>query len=95
MLKFLILFNNILSSNPHVQIFGNPCWSCRKNLHEKINKMLHQKSNLTYNDVRERYEHLRARCTKKKTKKKKTKKKKIKKCKTKKEKGCVEPYYGI
>tara|TARA_B110000908_G_C10176276_1_gene413386 strand:+ start:467 stop:1030 length:564 start_codon:yes stop_codon:yes gene_type:complete len=64
------------------------------NLHELINKMLHKKSNLTYDDVRERYEHFRARCTKKKTKKK-IKKKKFKKCKTKKENGCVEPYYGI
>jgi len=54
--------------------------------------MLHKKSNLSSDDVRERYEHFRARCTKKKTKKKKIKKKKIKKCKTKKEKGFVEPY---
>ena len=27
--------------------------------------MLNKKSNLTYNDVRQRYEHFRARCTKK------------------------------
>lgn len=33
------------------------------NLHELINKMLHKKSNLSYCDVRERYEHFRARCT--------------------------------
>ena len=32
------------------------------NLHELINKMLNKKSNLSYNDVRERYEHFRARC---------------------------------
>lgn len=32
-------------------------------LHETINKMLHKKSNLTYCDVRERYEHFRSRCT--------------------------------
>lgn len=32
-------------------------------LHEVINKMLGKKSNLTYCDVRERYEHFRARCT--------------------------------
>ena len=32
------------------------------NLHEVINKMLHKKSNLSYDDVRERYEHFRARC---------------------------------
>lgn len=35
------------------------------NLHELINKMLHKKSNLTYEDVRDRYEHFRARgCSK-------------------------------
>ena len=32
-------------------------------LHELINKMLKKKSNLTYEQVRERYEHFRARCT--------------------------------
>ena len=32
-------------------------------LHELINKMLGKKSNLSYCDVRERYEHFRARCT--------------------------------
>jgi len=31
------------------------------NLHELINKMLHKKSNLSYEDVRQRYEHFRAR----------------------------------
>jgi len=31
-------------------------------LHEHINKMLGKKSGLTYCDVRERYEHFRARC---------------------------------
>ena len=31
-------------------------------LHETVNKMLGKKSNLTYCDVRERYEHFRARC---------------------------------
>jgi hypothetical protein len=33
-------------------------------LHELINKMLNKKSGLSYNDVRERYEHFRARCNK-------------------------------
>ena len=32
------------------------------NLHELINKMLKKKSGLTYADVRNRYEHFRARC---------------------------------
>ena len=68
-------------------------------LHEHINKMLGKKSGLTFEKVRERYEHFRARCTidiDKKTniikikpvRAKKTRKKK------KKEKGCVEPLYG-
>ena len=34
------------------------------NLHELINKMLKKKSNLTFEEVRERYEHFRSRCTK-------------------------------
>jgi hypothetical protein len=62
-------------------------------LHEMVNKMLKKKSGLTYCDVRERYEHFRARCTDEKPKlfdiktfKKKTLKKK--------EKGCTEPLYG-
>ena len=37
-------------------------------LHEIINKMLGKKSGLTYCDVRERYEHFRARCTDEKPK---------------------------
>ena len=70
-------------------------------LHELINKMLNKKSGLSYNDVRERYEHFRARCSnksKRKTKRKnksknKNKSNKIKKS-IKKEDGCVTPLYG-
>ena len=71
------------------------------NLHEHVNKMLHKKSNLTFEEVRERYEHFRSRCTKDTKKNKKyevralklkNKTRKIKKGK--KEKGCVEPLYG-
>jgi len=64
-------------------------------LHELVNKMLHKKSNLSYEDVRERYEHFRSRCTltdkevismvKRKASKNKTRKK---------EKGCTRPLYG-
>lgn len=54
-------------------------------LHETINKMLGKKSGLKYCDVRERYEHFRARCTEEDTKIFKFKKK---------EKGCTEPLYG-
>ena len=32
------------------------------NLHEVVNRMLNKVSNLSYDDVRERYEHFRARC---------------------------------
>jgi hypothetical protein len=51
-------------------------------LHEHINKMLGKKSNLTYDDVRERYEHFRARCNI-------TEQKIVPK-----EKGCTESLYG-
>jgi len=57
-------------------------------LHELVNKMLKKKSGLSYCDVRERYEHFRARCTKEKPKLfsfRKTRKR---------EKGCTEPLYG-
>jgi len=58
-------------------------------LHELINKMLKKKSGLTYLDVRERYEHFRARCTEEKPiifKFNKTIKRR--------EKGCTEPLWG-
>jgi hypothetical protein len=69
-------------------------------LHEEINTMLHKKSNLTYDQVRTRYEMFRARCindnkgTMKRGMKKKPKKRKSK-FKNKKEKGCVKPLYGV
>ena len=56
-------------------------------LHEIVNKMLKKPSNLSYRDVRERYEHFRSRCTEEKGKIFKFRK-------TKKEKGCTEPLYG-
>jgi hypothetical protein len=49
-------------------------------LHELVNKMLGKKSGLSYDDVRERYEHFRARCTTKIIPKT--------------EKGCTESLYG-
>jgi hypothetical protein len=70
-------------------------------LHEHINKMLGKKSGLTFEQVRERYEHFRSRCTidiDKKTNMIKIKpvraKKTRKNKKKKKEKGCIEPLYG-
>ena len=61
------------------------------NLHELVNRMLHKKSNLTYCDVRERYEHFRSRCTDEKPKVYKFSDVKTRKHK---EKGCTEPLYG-
>jgi len=54
--------------------------------------MLKNKSNLTYCDVRERYEHFRSRCVDEKPKV--FKYSEIKTRKNKKEKGCTEPLYG-
>ena len=66
------------------------------NLHEHINKMLGKKSGLKFCDVRDRYEHFRARCTidLDADKTKIIKIKSSKKTRKKKEKGCVEPLYG-
>jgi hypothetical protein len=65
-------------------------------LHEMVNKMLGKKSGLTYCDVRERYEHFRARCS---DELKARAAKPIPVVPTrvtrkKKEKGCTEPLYG-
>lgn len=51
-------------------------------LHEKVNQMLGKKSGLSYNDVRERYEHFRARCVAGEEKPKHI------------ENGCTNPLYG-
>ena len=51
-------------------------------LHEQVNKMLGKKSGLTYCQVRDRYEHFRSRCNKRKKTRKKT------------EKGCVDARPG-
>ena len=51
-------------------------------LHEVINEMLGKKSGLTYDIVRDRYEHFRARCAP------------TTKTSLLQEKGCVVPYYG-
>jgi hypothetical protein len=50
-------------------------------LHEHINKMLNKHSGLSYEDVKERYEHFRARCVSEKPKPKV-------------EMGCTEALYG-
>lgn len=68
-------------------------------LHEIVNKLLGKSSNLTYCDVRERYEHFRSRCTvnddtNKVFNFKVFKHNKTKKTKKHKETGCTEPLYG-
>jgi hypothetical protein len=55
-------------------------------LHETINKMLGKKSNLTYEMVRDRYEHFRSRCLNENE---------IKIKKTNKETGCTQSLYGV
>jgi hypothetical protein len=70
-----------------------PCKYCRINLTNNFKK----KSNLSYCDVRERYEHFRSRCTEEKPKIftfKNSKAKTKSNSKSKKEKGCTEPLYG-
>ena len=60
-------------------------------LHEHVNKMLKKKSGLSYKDVKNRYEHFRARCTINEINSRIIKSKKTG---NKKEKGCVKPLYG-
>jgi hypothetical protein len=76
------------------------------NLHETVNKMLKKKSNLSYCEVRDRYENFRSRCTEESPKifsfkrlkdnktRKVTGKKEENNEKNTKEKGCTEPLYG-
>jgi len=56
------------------------------NLHELVNKMLNKQSGLTYEDVRDRYENFRSRCT--------NEKQVVLEEEKKKEKGCTVPLYG-
>ena len=65
-------------------------------LHELVNKMLKKKSNLSYCDVKTRYEHFRSRCTGDKIDKvwKLKQIRKTIKNKSKKEKGCTTPLYS-
>ena len=74
----------------------NACMSSRRSfslyvykLHEAVNKLLGKKSGLTYCEVRDLYEHFRARCKKTKKNQKFFSKKEVK------GKGCSEPLYGL
>jgi len=62
------------------------------NLHEFVNKMLNKSSGLSYCDVRERYEHFRARCVE--TQPTVFNYSLINKNDKIQEKGCTEPLYG-
>lgn len=61
------------------------------NLHELVNIMLGKNSGLSYEDVRDRYEHFRSRCLEDPKKIKIVKNHNSKPS----EKGCTEPLYGI
>ena len=50
-------------------------------LHELVNKMLGKKSGLSFEEIKDRYEHFRARCVNEKIQ-------------TKLENGCIKPLYG-
>ena len=64
-------------------------------LHEVVNTMLNKKSKLSYDDVRERYEHFRSRCTADEKGFIKVQKEKTGKTqKNKQESGCTVPLYG-
>jgi len=68
-------------------------------LHELINEMLHKKSGLTYEEVRDTYENFRSRCVVPETKKcsataHRTTKKAHTKAHHKAESGCTRPLYG-
>jgi hypothetical protein len=52
-------------------------------LHERVNTLLQKNSGLSYNEVKDRYEHFRASCSKKS----------IKKTRKKKHKGCIIPLH--
>ena len=64
------------------------------NLHELINKMLNKRSGLSYDDVRDRYENFRSRCTTTTTEESIKKSNEGSKEGSKKEKGCTVPLYG-
>lgn len=81
------LMNNLAKLPLTLEVFKNRDTLSRYvyNLHELVNQMLGKHSGLSYEDVRDRYEHFRARCLEDP---KKIKDKSI-------EKGCTEPLYGV
>ena len=63
-------------------------------LHNHVNKMLGKTCTVTYDEIRDRYEHFRSRCLTAKQKGGR-KKKKIRTRKKRKETGCTKPLYGV
>ena len=93
------LKNNFKTLPPTMEVMQNRGTFSKYiyDLHELVNKMLDKKSNLTYCDVKTRYEHFRARCTEKKPSLWKLRqiRKTLKNQKKKKgEKGCTTPLYS-
>lgn len=84
---------NLKKSNFNDKVFTNRETFSRfiYQLHNEVNEMLGKKVHLSYNDVRERFEHFRSRCNEKeRTKEMKEKEKKLKK-----EKKCEGALYGV
>ena len=79
---------NLKGSGYNISVFNNreslSKWVYE--LHENVNKMLGKKSGLSFEDVRNRYEHFRSRCL---LKGDETPKKDVK------EKGCTQSLYGV
>lgn len=81
-LKKLPLTNDVMKNRASFSLYVYE-------LHEHINEMLGKKSGLTYDDVKNRYEHFRSRCIKDLSEQKYNIK-----TKNKKENGCTNPLYG-
>lgn len=80
------LSNNLSKLPMTMDVFKNRDTLSRYiyNLHEIVNTMLDKKSNLSFEDIKDRYEHFRSRCLEDPRKMKEST-----------EKGCTEPLYGI
>jgi hypothetical protein len=85
------LVNNLITLPLTMNIFKNRYTLSKYvyDLHEIINDMLGKKSGLSYNDIRDRYEHFRSRCLDNPSKIRDS----INVETT--EKGCTEPLYGV
>ena len=80
---------NLKSTHYGMKVFENRDTLSRwvYNLHENVNKMLGKESNLSYDEVKNRYEHFRSRCLVKKEIEADAGKEI--------ENGCTQPLYGV